>query len=151
MILKTVVTQTSNNVLKFVCSTSKADFVGDRIYMRGINFERFLKNPVFIYNHQKDNLPFGKFLSLEVLNDSLIGEVEFWVNPNDTSEWSEHDKITKSVYEMYKSGFMSAVSISTFDKEYIPNEYGGDDILECDLIEISSVVIPMNENALIVK
>ena len=151
MILRTTAIQTSNNILKFVCSTNEVDFIGDRVYMRGIKFDRFLKNPVFIYHHQKDNLPYGKFLSLDVQNDKLVGEVEFWINPNDVSEWSEHDKTVKSVFEMYKSGFMSAVSISTLDKDYIPNEYGGDDILECDLIEVSAVVIPMNENALIVK
>lgn len=151
MILRTTATQTSNNVLKFVCSTNEVDFIGDRVYMRGIKFDRFLKNPAFIYNHQKDNLPYGKFLSLDVQNDKLVGEVEFWINPNDISEWSEHDKTVKSVFEMYKSGFMNAVSLSTFDKDYIPNDYGGDDILECDLIEVSAVVIPMNENALIVK
>lgn len=151
MILKTKVTQTSNNVLNFVCSTSEADFKGDRIYMRGINFDRFLKNPIFLYNHQKDYLPLGKFLSIEVLNDTLIGQVEFWVNPNDPSEWSEHDKKCKSIYEMYLNGFMSAVSISTFDTDYYTNSHGGEDILACDLIEISSVIIPMNENALIKK
>ena len=151
MILQTIAEKTSDNVLKFVCSTSEADFIGDRIYMKGINFDRFLKNPVFIYNHRKDNLPLGKFLKLEVLNDKLIGEIEFWINPNDTSEWSEHDKNVKSIYEMYTLGFMNSVSISTFDKEYTPNSYGGTDILECDLIEISAVVIPMNENANIIK
>lgn len=151
MLLKTKVEQTSNNTLKFICSTSKDDFKGDRVYMKGMHFDRFLKNPVFLYNHKKDELPIGKFLSLDVANDTLVGVVEFWVNPNDTSEWSERDKFSKSVFEMYKSGFMSAVSISTFDIEYSPNNYGGDDIYECDLIEISSVVIPMNEDALIIK
>ena len=151
MILQTIAEKTSDNVLRFVCSTSDTDFVGDRIYMKGINFDRFLKNPVFIYNHRKDNLPLGKFLKLEVLNDKLIGEIEFWINPNDTSEWSEHDKNVKSIYEMYTLGFMNSVSISTFDKEYVSNSYGGTDILECDLIEISAVVIPMNENANIIK
>ena len=151
MILKTKVEKTSDNVLKFICSTNNVDFIGDRVYMKGINFDRFVKNPVFIYNHQKDELPLGKFLNLEVLNDSLIGEVEFWINPNDVSEWSEHDRFCKSVYEMYLKGFMSAVSISTFDIEFESNRFGGTDILECELIEVSAVVIPMNENALIKK
>lgn len=151
MLLKTQVEKTSDNTLLFTCSTSSVDFKGDRVYMKGIDFKRFLKNPVFLYNHQKDRLPLGKFLSLRVENDRLIGEVEFWVNPNDVSEWSETDKISKSVYEMYLKGFMNAVSISTFDIEYIPNSYGGDDILECELIEISSVIVPMNEEALIIR
>lgn len=151
MIMKTIVSKTSENVLNFVCSTSDSDFCGDRVYMKGIDFTRFLKNPVFIYNHQKDNLPIGKFLKLEIVGDKLIGEVEFWINPNETSEWSEHDKTCKSIYEMYINGFMNTVSISTFDIDYIPNKYGGDDILSCELIEISSVVIPMNENATIIK
>ena len=151
MLLKTQVQKTSDNILLFTCSTSSIDFKGDRVYMKGIDFKRFLKNPVFLYNHQKDKLPLGKFLSLRVENDRLIGEVEFWINPNDVSEWSETDKISKSIYEMYLKGFMSAVSISTFDIEYMPNSYGGDDILECELIEISSVVVPMNEEAHIIR
>ena len=151
MLLKTQVEKTSNNTLLFTCSTSIVDFKGDRVYMKGIDFKRFLKNPVFLYNHQKDRLPLGKFLSLRVENDRLIGEVEFWINPNDVSEWSETDKISKSIYEMYLNGFMSAVSTSTFDIEYISNSYGGDDILECELIEISSVIVPMNEEALIIR
>ena len=49
---------------------------------------------------------------------------------------------------MYLNGFMSAVSITTFDIDYYPNDYGGDDILEAMLIEVSAVTVPMNEDAL---
>lgn len=148
MILRTVATKTSDRVLKFVCSTSNADFKGDRIYMKGIDFTRFMKNPVFLLQHDRNRVPIGKFLSLEVSEDVLIGEVEFWKNPNDSSEWSEADKESNSIYEMYLNGFMSAVSITTFDIDYYPNDYGGDDILEAMLIEVSAVTVPMNEDAL---
>ena len=151
MILKTKVDKSSDNILIFTCSTNEVDFKGDRIYMKGMKFNRFLKNPIFLYNHKKDELPLGKFLSLRVEDDKLIGEVQFWINPLESSTWSEHDKKAQSIYEMYKDGFMSAVSISTFDIDYSPNKYGGDDIYECELIEISAVILPMNENALIVR
>lgn len=150
MILQTTASKTSDRILKFVCSTSSPDFKGDRVYMKGLDLTRFMKNPVFLLQHDRNRLPIGKFLSLEVSDDMLIGEVEFWKNPNEPSEWSERDKEANSIYEMYLKGFLRGVSITTFDIDYYPNSLGGDDILEAMLIEISAVTIPMNEDALVV-
>ena len=58
------------------------------------------------------------------------------------------DKESHSILEMYKSGFMKGISISTNDLEYYTNQFGGEDIVKAELIEISAVTIPMNEDSL---
>ena len=148
MILQISEIQNKDNTIEVVCSTSKPDFKGDRIYIQGLDFTRYMKNPVFLLEHNKKRLPIGKTIALDVQPDKLIAKVEFWVNPQPVETWSELDKECHSILEMYKSGFMKGISISTNDLEYYTNQFGGEDIIKAELIEISAVTIPMNEDCL---
>ena len=146
MILQISEIQNKNNIIEVVCSTSKPDFKGDRIYIEGLDFTRYMKNPVFLLEHNKKRLPIGKTIALDVQPDKLIAKIEFWVNSQPVETWSELDKESHSILEMYKSGFMKGISISTNDLEYYANSFGGEDIINAELIEISAVTIPMNED-----
>ena len=148
MILQISEIQNQNNIIDVVCSTSKPDFNGDRIYIQGLDFTRYMKNPVFLLEHNKKRVPIGKTIALNVQPDKLLATIEFWVNPKDSDTWSELDKESHSILEMYKSGFMKGISISTNDLEYYTNLFGGEDIVKAELIEISAVTIPMNEESL---
>ena len=51
MILQISEIQNKDNTIEVVCSTSKPDLKGDRIYIQGLGFTRYMKNPVFLLEH----------------------------------------------------------------------------------------------------
>jgi uncharacterized protein len=139
----------SNRTIDFVFTTSDKDRSNDIVNPSGAIIEDYMKNPVFLWSHDKTRQPLGKINNLILNNGRLEGTVEFWRNDIDPTYWSEADKMAVSVYEQYKNGFLKAVSISFIPVDYSFNKItGGNDYKTYKITEISAVTVPDNPNAL---
>ena len=139
----------SNRTIDFVFSTSDKDRSNDIVNPSGAIIDDFMRNPVFLWSHDKTKQPLGKINNLVLNEGRLEGTVEFWRNNIDPAYWSEADKMAVSVYEQYKSGFLKAVSISFIPVDYTFNKVtGGNNYNSYKITEISAVTVPDNPNAL---
>lgn len=140
----------SNRTIDFIFSTSDTDRSNDVVNPSGAIIEDFMKNPVFLWSHDKTKQPIGKINNLLINGEgNLEGTVEFWRNNIDPAYWSEADKMAVSVYEQYKNGFLKAVSISFIPVDYTFNKVtGGNNYNTYKITEISAVTVPDNPNAL---
>jgi HK97 family phage prohead protease len=136
--------------IKFVLSEPMVDRDYDFVSPEGIDISAYLTNPVVFWGHQHDTLPIGKCVSIGLEHGALVGVVEF-VDPSIPLVGPMAD----AVYQLCKSGVLSAVSIGFLTKEWDfaddsdRRANGGTDITRCELIEFSVVGIPCNPGALI--
>lgn len=139
----------NSRTIDFIFSTPVEDRSNDTVVVSGIDTSNFLKNPVFLWAHDKTKPPIGKVKDLKVENNILKGKVEFWRNPTDPAYWSEYDKLSVMLYEQYKKGFLKGVSIAFIPIEKILNKATGGVIYnKISLTEISAVPVPDNPEAL---
>lgn len=113
---------------------SVLDAHGDRVLVAGIGLDRYKENNVLLYQHNAYQLPIGRVNDLRVEGLQLVGEVEFY----------DEDEFSKKVAKMYEQGFLNAFSIGFKSIESIDKT-----ITKCELYEISCVVLPANQNALV--
>ncbi len=83
-------------------------------------------------------LPIGKCLSVQVVNNQLVGQVKFAEHP-----------FAKEVHELYRGGFLSAVSVGFRSLDHAPNAHGGINFRRQELMEFSAVPVPANSRALL--
>lgn len=138
-------TEGDSRELVFTISTDSIDRQGDRIHQDGWDFGPYLKNPVVLWGHNYRELPVGRALRLWVEGNKAKARVEFApeaVNP-----------MAERVYQAYKSGFMSAVSVGFIPREWKwaegPDRQYGIDFLKQELLEFSAVTVPANAEALL--
>lgn len=123
----------------FRASDSTPDRYGDRVFVQGLSLARFNQNPILLFDHNHA-LPVG------------TGEVwaegaELFLAPTFTRSSAKGREIENLVDE----GVIRTVSIGFLPIRTSPNEFGGVDFLEAELLEISFVSVPANPNALRVK
>lgn len=136
--------------IKFTFSTGRVDRSNDIVNPQGAILDDFLKNPVFLWMHDKTIPPIGKVVAIEKQGNVLIGVVEFWKNSNSPEFWSESDRLANSIYEQYKNGFLKAVSVAFRPVDATYNrETGGNNYNSYTITEISAVTVPDNPDALI--
>jgi HK97 family phage prohead protease len=134
-----------SRVLTFTISTASVDRAGDTIAVDGWKFASYRKNPVVQWAHDYSSLPVGKSLREWIEGGRVKSDAEF--TPAGMARFND------TVYEMYKQGFLSAVSVGfaptkwawTEDKE----RRLGIDFMEQELLEYSCVPVPANGEALI--
>lgn len=134
-----------SRVLTFTISTDSIDRHGDSVAIDGWTLENFRKNPVVLWAHDYRSMPVAKSLSEWVEGNKLKARAEF--TPKDLSRFND------TVFEMYKQGFMSAVSVGFSPKKWVWAEAEdrryGIDFVEQELLEFSAVPVPANAEALI--
>ncbi len=138
-------------IISFTFSTNGVDRKGDTVNNNKWILDDFLKNPVFLWQHDIKEQPLGKIITLGLdANGNLAGDVEFWYSKRDPLLWSEFDKRADSVYEQYKAGYMRGASVRFMPTKIANgnNSTGGIDYGEQYLLEISAVSVPDNANAL---
>ncbi|MHA1661876.1 MAG: HK97 family phage prohead protease [Candidatus Thorarchaeota archaeon] len=124
----------------FTISNGNPDSDNDRVAVDGWDLNRFMKNPVFLLSHNQRDLPIGRFTNVWSDDKSLLGTVQF----PDKGTYETAD----IVYDLYKQNVMNAVSAGFRGLEYEPNDIGGNDFSKQQLVEVSAVSIPANEDAL---
>ncbi len=120
---------------KVLASTSAVDRQGDSIDQRGWDLKNFLKNPVMPWAHKYDELPLAKVTHIEVTDKGLEAEFEFAP--------VEGNPKAQQVKTLYDQGYLNAVSVG-----FIPKERNGKTITKAELLEISIVPVPANQEAL---
>jgi HK97 family phage prohead protease len=129
------VTKSGENKYKVLASTSAVDRQGDSIDQTGWDLSNFKKNPVMPWAHNYDQLPVAKATSIEVTMQGL--ECDFEFAPVEGNPMAQQCKI------LYDEGFLNAVSVG-----FIPKTRAGNVITSAELLEISFVPVPANQEAL---
>ena len=143
--------------IRFCISNEKQDRDGDIVIAAGCDLTNFNKNPQFLPFHNNREFPLG--IPKKTWIDSAAGKVysdvyfptveELSTNPEQASEKA---KLVDFTYKCYKTGMLSAVSVSfyTREKEQNPNSEHGNIITKWELLEFSAVPLPSNQDALAV-
>lgn len=127
----------------FIITTSTPDTVQDIIDPDGVDLTNYMKNPQFLWQHDRDQLPIGKCLSISKVPNGLKATFEFI--SADIYEFAD------TAFKMVQNGFLNAVSVGFIPTDIDPNEHGGFTINKWILFEVSLVTVPANPEALIVE
>lgn len=129
---------------KFILSDESVNRYGFRVKTKGIRLASFLKNPVMFYNHDRSQLPIGKWINIEVKDGKLMAEPEF--DTNDEFAMKIKDKVDKGIINSTSIGF-DVIALSDDPSEMLPGQRRST-VTESDLFEASIVDIPGNSNAI---
>jgi HK97 family phage prohead protease len=137
-------TDSQGAVIDFRSSDETLDRYNEVIIASGWKLDNYLKNPVVQNAHRYENIldTIGKSLITAVRGDHLFQRIQFAVGEN---------PIAKITYDLYKGGFLSAVSVGFIPRRW---ENGSQEagyrrkFVEQELLEVSAVGIPANPNAL---
>jgi HK97 family phage prohead protease len=145
----TVPGDVSGAVIDFRSSDETVDRYNEVIVAAGWKLDNYKKNPVVQNAHRYESVldTIGKSIITEVRSSPdgpqhLFQRVEFAVAAN---------PIAKITYDLYKGGFLAAVSVGFIPKRW---ENGSQEVgyrrkyIEQELLEVSAVGIPANPNAL---
>lgn len=121
---------------KFTVSDGTLNSYGSVILTSGINIARFQRNPIMLYMHDRDKGVIGRWENITKEGDRLTAEAVF----DDATE------LGAKVKHQVEGGFLRSASIG-IENCKCKTINGVPTIVECDLIEISIVDVPANENA----
>lgn len=121
---------------EFVLSDETINANGFRVLTSGINLDRFLKNPVMLYQHRRESGVIGRWEHVHKNGPRLIGAPVF-----DTES-----ELGKEVASKVAGGFLRGASIG-IDNVVMEEIRGTMTVTSCTLEEVSIVDIPSNENA----
>jgi HK97 family phage prohead protease len=123
------------NEYRVLASTSAIDRHGDSVDQNGWILNNYLKNPVMLWAHKYDELPVAKATSIEVTDKGLEMAFEF--------ASAEGNPKAQQIKTLYDEGYLNAVSVG-----FIPMERNGNSITKSELLEVSFVPVPANQEAL---
>jgi hypothetical protein len=131
----------------FVLTEFVPDQVGDRVLPEGGDLADFLRNPQFLWMHQQELPPIGKWLKLWIEDGKLKGTAYFTPPEIDEPGDPAHS-FSERCWSLVKAGILNAVSIFFRIKEA---EFNGEglDVNAWTLLEASLVTVGMNPNALL--
>jgi len=146
----------NDRIIKFVITDETLDRDNDLLTFSGWNFENYNKNPIVLFMHDYKIPAIGTAkIYQDEENKRYIAEVKFpklEELSSDGVNFSSHATLIDTIYNLYKNGYMNAVSVgfSVNDWETV-NEDGERKqiITEKELLEFSLVSVPCNPNALV--
>ena len=126
-----------------IASTPDVDRDKDRVLPNGAKLENFIKNPVLMYGHNYRDpwALIGKVGDLQIDSSGLNFVPELREAANDA------DPMT-IIRALWDQKLLRSCSIGFNPTKWMENEVGGRDFVEWELLEISIVPIPANQNAL---
>lgn len=133
--IKGYVTKIADGKYRVLASTAAVDRQGDSVDQAGWDLSNFKLNPVMLWAHDYSELPTAKVNMIEVTKRGLEAEFEF--APEEGNPKAQQLKI------LYDKGFLNAVSVG-----FIAKERKGNVITKSELLEISFVPVPANQQAL---
>lgn len=159
-----------SRVLEFIASTETPDRSNDIIDVNGWVLDNYIgaigkgSNPIFAWSHDYSKLPVGKTVAVnkDVRGKALSIRVKFPTIAemcSDPAHPSDAALFADTVYNMYKNGMLNAVSVGfrgikykTRDDDAVlekPEWMRGIHFLEQELLEVSAVLVPCNQDALV--
>ncbi len=131
----TTVIATKAGEPEMLVSTPDADRDGDRLMAEGADLVSFRRNPVLMWSHSYSEIPIGRVEQITVAPGR--GLAAKW-------RWLEQDPFADRVKNAWTQNVINAASVGFMPKEWKPNDFGGQDILAWDLLEISLCAVPAN-------
>jgi hypothetical protein len=138
--LKALATKSGDTLLAIASSDDK-DRMGDVIKATGWNLKNFLKNPVIQFAHKYDDPPVGIAKNIRVEGNQLLFEPMF----------HEITQLSREIKAMF---FADPPIMRAFSVGFIPTKFNKDNphiIEESELLEISAVPVPANQEALLIS
>jgi len=133
--IKAYIEKAGEKTYRFLASTSTVDRQGDSVDQSGWELKNFMKNAVILWAHRYDELPLGKAIEVSITDKGLEAEIQF-------AEEEANPK-AQQVKALIDAGILNAVSVG-----FIPKERNGNIITRAELLEISIVPVPANQEAL---
>jgi len=120
----------------FVLSDETVNSQGFAVLTSGIELDDFLKNPILLYQHDRERGVIGRWENVRIEGNKLLGEPVF----------DESDELGKAIKSKVDGGFLRATSIGikALQLEMIN---GVKTATSSVLLECSIVDIPANKNA----
>lgn len=118
-------------------STADVDRDGEIVEPKGIELKDYRSNPVLAWCHKYDHPAVGKALWSQTDKNGLICKFKF-----------AETQFADDLYQLYKGGFMKAFSIGFIPVEYDQKTKTHQKI---SLLEVSCVLVPANQNALVME
>lgn len=122
-------------IFSIIASTAAIDRQGDSVDQAGWELGNFKQNPVLLWAHDYQELPIGKVVSAEVVDGKLVAEFVFAPE--------EANPKAQQVKNLYEGGYLNASSVG-----FIPLERQGHIITRAELLELSLVPVPANQEAI---
>ena len=137
---------------RFICSDESVNSYGFWVLTSGIRLEKFLKNPVMLWNHSRsygsrnDVLPIGYWKDLRVENGCLTAEPVF--DTEDDFARQIASKVEQQVVRACSIGIR--ILTTSAEDVYMKKGQTHETVIACELREISLCDIPSNGNAVAV-
>lgn len=123
--------------VRVIASTAAVDRQGESIDPNGWDFSNFLKNPQLLWSHDAYALPIGKVLKVWIENGLVMADTIFAEAEN---------PFAATVAKLVRGGFINAVSVG-----FMPTDVDqAGNVMKQELLELSFVNIPANQEALVV-
>lgn len=134
----------------FVINTENVNEYKYRILTDGIDYTQYLRNPVVLYLHNRDDWKnkgsevIGRCIKLFVQDKKLIATIEF----------DENDPFSKKIADKVANGFIRMASMyadviaASSEPELVKEGQLYETVTKCKLVEISIVPIGGNDDAL---
>jgi len=135
-----------SRVLRFIASTELEDRDGDIIRVAGWDLKNFLANPVHLWAHnmRADNPPIGKTIRIEQQEGRLINDVDFFM--------AESFELAALALKAHLAGVCAESvgfrPLSAIERRDGQGRLTGFEFQQQELLEISSVPVPSNPEAL---
>lgn len=128
---------------RMIATTPSVDRDKDRVMPMGAQLDNFVKNPVLMYGHNYRDpwALIGKVGDLQVDSSGIT----FLPELRDPASDSDPMTVIRALWDQK---LLRAASIGFNPTKWMENEVGGRDFVEWELLEISIVPIPANQNAL---
>ncbi len=128
---------------RITISTSGMDRDRDRVLPRGAMLDNYLKNPVVMWGHSYDKPTdvIGKTTNLEITDAGIVADFELRPAAND----QDPQNVVRLLWD---GGWIRTASIGFRPLVAEPNEFGGHDFKEWELLEWSVTPVPANAAAL---
>lgn len=134
--IKALIEKATDSGFSFIASTAAVDRQGDSVAQNGWELGNYMLNPVMLWAHDYGSLPVARALDISIdPTKGLIGKAEF--APAEGNPFAAQLKV------MVEEGFVNALSVG-----FIPKERNGNVITRSELLEISFVPVPANQEAL---
>lgn len=127
--------------IRMTASTGAVDRHRDTIDPKGWELGDYAKNPVVLFAHNYWSVPIAKAVETRKSDEALEQVWEF--APKDVLPFAE------MVLQLYRGRFMNASSVGFLPLKWVfDEERRGYDIIEAELLEVSAVPVPANQEAL---
>ncbi len=139
--IKSLVTRKDGG--RILINTASVDRDRDRVMPAGARVDNYMRNPVVQWGHDYRSpwATIGKTTKLEVSPDGITAD--FDLRPTANEQDPQH-----IIRLLWEGGWVRTASIGFMPAKAKPNDVGGNDFEEWELLEWSLVPVPSNQDAL---